>query len=114
MDLQNHLDPLRVDIESIIPQNNPYSYLGTAESWDYNELQRAFALAEVIELGNREGMQKQAPPNMAFAGFTSTAPSILPLAMSSHSGMAPAAFSEVWTLKLTKVGLLNRKGMSIL
>lgn len=68
-------------------------------------------MADVVELGDRDAARRQAAlANMAFSGFTSTAPSVLPLTFSTHSGVSPAAFNDVWTLKLTKVGLVNRKG----
>ncbi|KAG8811794.1 hypothetical protein FRC17_002321 [Serendipita sp. 399] len=109
------LDSLRIDVESLVPSQEPFRYLGTAQSWDHEELRQAFAQACIVELGDRASSQRQSAANMhlAFAGFTSTAPSVLPFTLSTHAGMSPAAFNDVWTFKLTKIGVINRKGQSI-
>lgn len=68
-------------------------------------------MADVVELGDRDAAKRQAALNsLALSGFTSTAPSVFPLTFSTHAGVSPAAFNDVWTLKLTKIGLVNRKG----
>jgi hypothetical protein len=68
-------------------------------------------MADVIELGDRDTAKRQAALNsLALSGFTSTAPSVFPLTFSTHAGVSPAAFNDIWTLKLTKIGLVNRKG----
>ncbi|KAG8818004.1 hypothetical protein FRC18_000291 [Serendipita sp. 400] len=105
------LDSLRIDVETLVPSQEPYRYLGTAQSWDHEELRQAFAQACIVELGDREHSRRQSAANMhlAFAGFTNTAPSVVPLTLSTHAGMSPAAFNDVWTFKLTKIGVINRK-----
>ncbi|KAG8812194.1 hypothetical protein FRC19_003325 [Serendipita sp. 401] len=105
------LDSLRIDVENLVPSQEPYRYLGTAQSWDHEELRQAFAQACIVELGDREHSRRQSAANMhlAFAGFTNTAPSVVPLTLSTHAGMSPAAFNDVWTFKLTKIGVINRK-----
>ncbi|PVG04822.1 hypothetical protein CPB86DRAFT_721318 [Serendipita vermifera] len=101
------LHPFRLDVSSI-PFQSPYNFLGTAASWDHEELRKAFAEASVVQLGDRDA-RRQTITDLAFSGFTSTAPSVIPMTLSTHGGMAPAAFSDVWTFKLTKIGLINRK-----
>lgn len=104
------LDHLRLGVENFIPRKTPYKYLGTAAAWDHEELRQAFAEASVVELGDKEAARRQAAVAiMASAGFTSTGPAVLPLSFSGHSGVAPSAFNDVWTFKLTKIGVINRK-----
>jgi hypothetical protein len=105
------LDPLRLGVEQYIPRKSPYRYLGTAASWDHEELRQAFAEANVVELGDKDASRRQAAVAlMASSGFTSTAPSVFPLSFASHAGTASTAFNDVWTFKLTKIGVINRKG----
>lgn len=108
---RNLLDPLRVDVEQYVPSIDPYRYLGTAESWDYEELRQAFARASIVELGDRDPSRRMSAAhlNLAFSGFTNTAPTVIPLTMATHSGISPTAFNDVWTFKLTKIGIMNRK-----
>lgn len=46
--------------------------------------------------------------NTNFSGFTSTPPSLIPMALGT-GGMSPGAFNDVWSFKLTKIGVINRK-----
>lgn len=103
------LDPLRLQVDKIIPPKSPYRYLGTAEAWNHEELRQAFAEASIVELGDKEFSRRLPASHGSFSGFTSTPPSIFPLTLSTHAGMTPAAFNDVWTFKLTKIGVINRK-----
>jgi len=99
--MQDLLDPLRLGVEKYIPRKNPYRYLGTAASWDHEELRQAFAEATVVELGDKETRRRQtAVSPMASPGLTSVSPSMLP----------STPLSDIWTFKLTKIGVVNRKG----
>ncbi|KAF8078454.1 hypothetical protein FPV67DRAFT_1557780 [Lyophyllum atratum] len=101
------LGPLRVDVEAFVPNNNPYSYEGTLGPWDEAQLQLAFAKASQIEVG--------AVPDTAWTpGFFSLGAGTglaSPLGnIATHTPIAASPSSRnLWTLKLTKVGLLNRK-----
>jgi hypothetical protein len=101
------LDPLRIQVDKVIPSKTPYHYLGTAESWDYEELRQAFAEASVVELGDKDISKRINASHNAFSGFAVTSPAVIPLNLSTR--MAPAAFNDVWTFKLTKIGIVNRK-----
>ncbi|KAF5377559.1 hypothetical protein D9615_005260 [Tricholomella constricta] len=101
------LGPLRVDVETFVPKDSPYSYEGTAGPWNESQLQLAFAKASQIEVG----ASTDAPRASTFfslgagGGFASPLGNLgtpIPTVASSTSG-------DAWTLKLTKVGLLNRK-----
>lgn len=107
-DIQNLLDPLRVPVESYVPLENPYSFKGTKLSWDEEDLQNAFARAAVIEVGGVDAYKPSSPFFALSVGGLSS-----PMA---NVGALPEVLpptGEVWTLKLTKVGLLNRKDETI-
>ncbi|KAK7463748.1 hypothetical protein VKT23_005685 [Stygiomarasmius scandens] len=99
----NLLDHLRVDVEAYVPLTNPYSYEGTAGPWDEEELQASFAQANVISV---EGADSSKPPSSFFGLGPGIGPAS-PLVASAPG--PPLADSETWNLKVTKVGLLNRK-----
>jgi hypothetical protein len=83
---------------------NPYSYEGTAGPWDEAQLRLAFAKAGEMEVGSTDhGLMS---PFFGL-GMGESQPSSL-----ENTGTSPKPYpssSEVWTLKVTKVGLLNRK-----
>ncbi|KAG6878425.1 hypothetical protein C0993_007026 [Termitomyces sp. T159_Od127] len=99
----NLLGPLRVDVDTLIPRENPYSYEGTAGPWDEAQLQRSFAMANQIEVSAADA--GRASPFFSkgtiggFAGPSGNDRMINP----------PISAGEIWSLKLTKVGLLTRK-----
>lgn len=95
------LDPLRVPVESHIPLENPYSYKGSGEAWNEDELQQAFAQAAVIEVGAVENYKLSSP-------FFPVSVGGMPGPV-SPVGQFSQQTDEVWTLKVTKVGLLDRK-----
>ena len=80
---------------------NPYSYEGSAGPWDEAQLRLAFAKAGEMEVGSVDhGLMSP------FFGLGSQSSSL------ENTGTSPephSSSSEVWTLKVTKVGLLNRK-----
>jgi len=82
---------------------NPYSYQGTAGPWDEAQLRRAFAKADEIELGGTD-----AGLTSPFFGLGVGGNSPNPSSVGTHSE-AHSASSDMWTLKVTKLGLLNRK-----
>lgn len=97
------LDPLRVNVEELVPADNPYEYLGTAGSWDQAELQRSFNEAHLIEVGNPDPTRATPP----FFGLSAVGS---PSAVQSGTSLDihPIA-SDVSTLRVVKTGVLNRK-----
>ncbi|KAK0208588.1 hypothetical protein DFS33DRAFT_1304463 [Desarmillaria ectypa] len=97
----NLLGALRVDVERYIPASHPYSWEGTSGRWDDDELQSVFANATAVEivLDNR----LTAP----FFGMGSPpSPLIGPLGGLPDS---PSLAGEMYTLRVSKVGVLSRK-----
>ena len=91
---KNLLGPLRVDVQTHIPLENPFTYQGTAGPWDEQELHQAFVKANVIEV-EMPAMNRVSPMfNIGSSGIPATE-LLLP--------------NETWNLKMTKVGVLNRK-----
>ena len=92
------LGHLRVNVDAYIPRENPYSYEGTDGPWVEQELQRAFAKANVIEVAVDSHRLS------SFFGISVRGTPAPP--MSSSEIAAPPV---ICTIKVTKVGLLNRK-----
>ena len=93
-----------MDVHSLIPPESPYFYQGTGDPWNEDELQRAFALAMAVEVAGLEaryvspwfGLSVSGGPGPIFQSSLSSIP-YTPV----HSGAS--------IIKVTKVGLLNRK-----
>ncbi|KAG9000517.1 hypothetical protein FRB90_011813 [Tulasnella sp. 427] len=94
---QHLLMPLRKEVEIEIPEYNPFLYTGTAPRWDETKLQRAFAEAESVEIGNPMGGKRRG--------------SMLTLNIGGDSGNGDDDFDREHgvVLKATKFGVLNRK-----
>ncbi|KAF9452613.1 hypothetical protein P691DRAFT_803728 [Macrolepiota fuliginosa MF-IS2] len=101
MIINNLLNPLRIDVESYIPLLDPFSYQGTAGKWDEEELLLAFANAHVIEVG--AGTTRPT----AFFGIAAGGSSspVVP----TNSGPSDIYHEDLSTLRVTRVGLMNRK-----
>ncbi|KAG5726117.1 PH and SEC7 domain-containing protein C26F1.01 [Termitomyces sp. T112] len=100
------LGPLRIDVDSLIPRENPYFYEGTAGPWDEAQLQRSFAMANQVEVSVAD--TGRSSPFFSKGTISGIAGS------SGSSGVTtpavtPIPAGEIWSLKLTKVGLLSRK-----
>ncbi|EIN13503.1 hypothetical protein PUNSTDRAFT_140028 [Punctularia strigosozonata HHB-11173 SS5] len=109
---RNLLDPLRVDVEAYVPLESPFSYSGTSDNWDHEALQRAFAKAGRIEVD--AGVSR--PVSSAFFGLAVGGASTPIMggggSLSHTSGAFPdiaPPSRDVWTLKVTKIGVLSRK-----
>lgn len=89
-----------MDVNAYVPPSNPFSCEGTAGPWEEEELRSAFAKANVIEVGSTESIPQ---PNFFSVGSPS------PIVSGLGSPDLSAPMSEAWTLKVTKVGVLNRK-----
>ncbi|KAJ7456682.1 hypothetical protein FB451DRAFT_1276828 [Mycena latifolia] len=96
----NMLGPLRVDVDAYVPRENPYSFEGTAGPWDEQDLQLAFAKANVIEVGATNSTR--IPPLLSLGPGLPLSP------MAGFPDVIPPS-GEVSTLRVTKVGILNRK-----
>jgi hypothetical protein len=88
---QDLLDPLRADVESYIPWTNPYSYTGITGQMSERDMHRAFVLAPSIEVV--EAVRRKSLPLLASAGVKAEV----------HSRSRR-------TLRITKVGVVSRKG----
>ncbi|KAH8120136.1 hypothetical protein DFH11DRAFT_1500603 [Phellopilus nigrolimitatus] len=105
---RNLLGPLRIEVESHIPLRNPYSYQGTAGSWNEGELRRSFARADVIEVDTMDAKRMSTLP--FFSMNVSGAPGPMITSFAGQTVSEPeSSLSELSTLRVTKVGLLNRK-----
>lgn len=98
---QDLLGPLRVDVAQLLPLNNPYSFKGTATVWDEEELRTSFTEATVIEVINHQ------PTTSPFFAYASGAPS--GVIGDANMTSPPLVPGERFTLKVTKVGVLDRK-----
>lgn len=96
------LRPIRVDAEHIIPLTSPFSHQGTTGSWDDHELQLAFASASLIELGSPDQIRSTS----LFGSGVPSSPAASGMLTFPELSSSPG---EVWKLKITKVGTLNRK-----
>ncbi|SPC65164.1 uncharacterized protein UHOD_00236 [Ustilago sp. UG-2017b] len=85
---QGRLGELRPDLEDLIPEDTPFSYTGSLPSFDVDRLNSAFLHAPSIEIVTTKNAGEQ-------------------------SGSGNAALTtgeeEVVSLKVTKVGVVNRK-----
>ncbi|KZT21638.1 hypothetical protein NEOLEDRAFT_1073097 [Neolentinus lepideus HHB14362 ss-1] len=100
----NLLHPLRVDVGAFIPLDNPYSYEGTAGPWDDEELRYAFAKAGVIEINTFDNRRMSQQPFFSLSGSGMSSPMMGPV-----GALPELAMRDMMTIKITKVGLLNRK-----
>lgn len=95
MIINDHLATLRVDIHQQIPLESPFSCLGSRSNLNIEAMHRAFTAAHVLQVTLPGGRRKSSAT--ALPGK---------LANSTGRGAPP---HEV-TLKVTKVGLLSRRG----
>ncbi|RPD82664.1 hypothetical protein L226DRAFT_475998 [Lentinus tigrinus ALCF2SS1-7] len=103
---RNLLDDLRVDVYALVPAESPYFYQGTAGPWNEDELQRAFALATMVEVGGLDHRYLASP---FFSMSVSGGPG--PMFQSSLGSLPPLTQGSggMFVIKVTKVGLLLRK-----
>lgn len=101
---QNLLDDLRVRVQVYVPLISPYHYQGTAGSWDEQELLRAFALADVVGVCTSDNRYYPTP---WFSLGVSGGPG--PMTLSNLPSPTFSTSGDVFTLRVTKVGVLSRK-----
>ena len=85
---QGRLGELRPDLEHVIPEDSPFSYTGTLPTFDVDRLNSAFLHAPSIEIVTTKNAGEP-------TGANASTPS--------------AGDEEVVSLKVTKVGVVNRK-----
>jgi hypothetical protein len=92
MIVRDQLSALRVDMEGDVPAESPYSCLGTRPILDTDILHRAFVHARNLTI---------VPPKRktSAAGLLGTTPS-----------KSSSVLEQEVVLKVTKVGLLSRRG----
>jgi hypothetical protein len=98
------LDPLRVNVEAYVPTQSPYSYEGTGGPWDDEELQRAFLMADVVEVNSADATRT------SFFNIGGTGGSVNSVSneVAAQANLSPSP-SQPLALRVTMVGLLNRK-----
>lgn len=112
---QDLLGPLRVDVRAVISYTDPYSVHGGDShvhgAWDARDLQRVFATAPLVELEDKDTVDRR--KSVMIGGFppTLTVPSVMP---SLAYPPGELTLDEPWpgeilTLRVTKVGVLWRK-----
>lgn len=111
------LDPFRVPTENYVQWETPYSFLGTGNSWDDEEVRQAFTSATVIEVA--KSVERMPPTGFFSLPVSGTVGTPLIAASSLHTATGalpePSAVTrkDNWTLKVTKIGVLVRKDDTI-
>ncbi|KAI6044969.1 hypothetical protein EDC04DRAFT_181512 [Pisolithus marmoratus] len=98
--MHNMLDRLRVKVEEYVPTENPFSWDGTGVSWDYDKILMAFAKALVVTISSSDGARL---PVVFFGLSVGSFPSY-PVGESSGTSSLHPTPTEVWSLRLVKVG----------
>ena len=99
---QNELDPLRVDVESVIPLTNPYTFRGPMGDTNYEEIHDKFLKARSADLSMESSL-------VSPMFFNLSSPMLSP--NSVNSDVTPAYPGCV--VKIVKVGVLNRKDVTM-
>lgn len=89
---------LRDNVESLIPPDSPFSCMGTQAYLDVDRLQRSFADAHPLSFVKSRPRRK------------SSVTSALPGSLGDKTPVKSTPKEEIQTLKITKVGLISRKG----
>lgn len=90
-------------MNSFVPLENPFSYVGTEGPWDERELHQAFLNAKIIQI-QVPSAQRTLPPVFG----ANTCEQVRVSGEDEFHSMAQSKW-EIWDLKFTQVGLLNRK-----
>ena len=91
-----------MNVEDLVPSENPFSFVGTGGPWDEDELQLAFAKARVIEVSAEN---TRSPTSY----FVSNSGAVTPPNPQDQSQDSSATSKEVWALRVAKAGILIRK-----
>ena len=95
-------------MESYIPLRNPFSYQGTAGSWNEAELRRSFARAGPFEIDNVDSKRASTLPFFSMNVVGAPGPSVSNF--SSMTSEPDSMTSDYVSLRVTKAGILSRKG----
>lgn len=99
------LDPFRVPTERHVQWETPYSFCGTAGSWDEEAVRLSFINAKVVEMDDMN--QGQFLASSYFSMPVGGGP------LNPMGNMIPAmpiiVRQDTWSLRVTKVGPLQRK-----
>ncbi|CAO1636652.1 unnamed protein product [Parajaminaea phylloscopi] len=108
---QGRLNQLRPNIESVIPEDDPFSFTGTDISLDVPGLARAYMSAPSIEVGVTKRPSISGPlPGDGLSGSTASSQGWAgPELMGSDLGSSPQDMDSTVTLRVFKVGIVNRK-----
>lgn len=98
----NTIMTLRANVEGLIPPDSPFSCMGTMSFLDCDRLQRKFADAHPLQYVKSRPRRKSSVTMPA-----------LPGSLGAADGKSTPK-EELQTLKVTKVGLITRKGKSCL
>jgi hypothetical protein len=93
---QDQLDPLRVDVNSYIPLENPFTYEGTDGPWDEERLHNTFLNAHSIDV--------ELPSALRSTTMFSSYPGV-----PAFSPDACQLYQDTCRLKVIKAGVLNKK-----
>lgn len=97
------LDQLRVNVDGQISLESPFRWDGTGTSWDYDEILLSFAKGHVVQIASVDVRSTTPFFGLSVGGI----PTPFVNGLGGVSEMLPA--SETWTIRVTKVAVLNRK-----
>lgn len=92
---------MKVDVNALIPLDNPFTYEGSNGSWDEHKVHDCFLHAPVVDVN-----VPLAPRTMFGLGSVNSM-HLSPVAASSSNSVNSKY--ELCSIQITKVGLLNRK-----
>jgi len=102
--------PFTIAVDDIIPPFDPYLYRGTLDNWDDVELSRTFSEAPYIEVREKSPFSEfPIPMHGLTIGGVGGVYLRTQVGPSSPPSEDRKSFDEIWTLKVTKAGLLFRK-----
>ncbi|KAK2461793.1 hypothetical protein APHAL10511_006256 [Amanita phalloides] len=99
--VHNLLSPLRVNVHSYIPAENPFSYEGTAGPWDIDKLQHDFSSVAILLVDGPDQWRDSSDTAIVTPQFEVDAAGCFP--------QIPPLLATTCALKITKVSLLNKK-----
>jgi len=102
--VQNLLGHLRVDVEEYIPLENSYEWSST---WHEDDIHETFIKAGAIKVSSAERRMSTSVFALNIGGFSSPCPNLDKISDHSYHPQRVSA------LKVAKVGLLNRKEITL-
>lgn len=108
---QGQLNQLRPNIERIIPEDDPFSYTGSDARFDVAGLARAYTSAPSIEVGviKHLSVSGPAPADGPSTSTTSSQGLLGPELVGGELGSGQSEVDSSVTLRVFKVGIVNRK-----